>query len=187
MSEKLASPQPAEKLIPVQSIPASTTVQLAEPLTIQERINQIRAAIERRAFELFMDHGAADGHHVDHWVQAEAELLHPVHLNISESEDALTVMAELPGFSANEIQVSLAPRCLAISGKRESIGAGKNGKSVYEEHCSTEIFRSVDLPSDVDASKTTAKLKDGILELVMPKITETQASEVQVKAAAGGA
>jgi len=187
MSEKLASPQPAEKSIPVQQISSGTNLKLAEPLTQLERFEQIRAAIERRAFEFFMDNGGVDGYDLEHWARAEAELLHPVHLNIAESGDTLTAKAELPGFSAGEIQVSLGPRRLTISGRRESAGEEKKGKTVYQERCSTEILRSLDLPNEVDPSKTTAVLKDGVLELVMPKIAEAKVTETQVKAAASGA
>lgn len=162
-------------------------MKLAEPLSALERMNQIRAAIERRAFELFMDHGGINGHDVDHWVQAELKLLHPMHLNVAESEDVVTVKAELPGFNVKEIQVSLEPRRVTISGKRESSSENKNGKTVYEEHCSAEIFRAVDLPSEVKVSDATATLKDGVLELVMPKAAETKATQLQVKSAASGA
>ena len=188
MSDKLASPQPIEKSIPVQAVPSSSTsVRMVEPLSIAERIEQIRASIERRAFELFMDDGAANGRDLDHWIQAEMEMLHPMHLSVAESKDALTVKAELPGFKANEIQVNLEPRRLTISGKRESSGSEKNGKTIYHEHCSSETLRSLDLMSDVDASKMTATLKDGVLEVVMPKVVEAKTSEVQTKAAASGA
>jgi len=187
MSDKLASPQPSEKSIPVQAVSNSSNLKLAEPLSISERIDQIRASIERRAFELFMDDGGANGRDVDHWVRAEKELLHPMHLSIAESDQALTVKAELPGFSANEIQVNIEPRRLTISGKRESNSERKNGSILYEDHCSAEIFRVVDLTSDVDVSTTTATLNSGVLELVMPKAVEAKAPQVQVKSAASGA
>jgi HSP20 family protein len=187
MSDKLASPQPSEKSIPVQAVSSSSNVKMVEPTSIAERIDQIRASIERRAFELFMDDGGGDGHDVDHWFQAETELLHPMHLSVAESDNTLTVKAELPGFNANEIQVNLGPRRLTISGKRESSGSEKKGKTIYQEHCSSEILRTLDLTSDVDISKTTATLKDGVLELVMPKVVEAKATEVQTKAAASGA
>lgn len=187
MSDKLASPQPSERSIPVQAVPSSSSVKMVQPTSMADRIEQIRASIERRAFELFMNDGRADGRDLDHWIQAEMELLHPMHLTVAESKEALTVKAELPGFKANEIQVNLEPRRLTISGKRESIGSEKNGKTVYQERCSSEIFRSLDLMSDVDASKTTATLKEGVLELVMPKAVEAKATELQTKAASSGA
>jgi HSP20 family protein len=120
-------------------------------------------------------------------VQAEAELFHPMHLSVAESDDAVHVRAELPGFKANEIHVNLEPRRLTISGNRESSQERNDGRTLYEDHCCMEIFRVVDLASDVDASSTKATLRDGVLELVMPKVTETKAPQAQAKAAAGGA
>jgi len=43
------------------------------------------------------------------------------------------------------------------------------------------IFRSIDLPAEVDASKVTATLKDGVLELSMPKTPKARKIKVEEK------
>jgi HSP20 family molecular chaperone IbpA len=48
------------------------------------------------------------------------DMLHPVHVNIVEAEDSLEVKAEAPGFREKEIEVSVEPRRLTITGKRET-------------------------------------------------------------------
>ena len=48
------------------------------------------------------------------------DLLHPVHVNIAESGESLEVKAEVPGFSEKEIEVSVEPSRLTITGKRET-------------------------------------------------------------------
>ena len=81
----------------------------------------------------------------------------------------VTVKAEVPGFEVKDLEVTLEPQRLVISGKRETKEETKKGKTVYKEQCSNEIFRAVPLPAEVDASKATATLKNGVLELQVPK------------------
>jgi HSP20 family protein len=139
--------------------------------------------IARRGFQIFEGGGGLFGRDLDHWLNAEAELLHPVHVHIAESGDTLAVRAEVPGFSADELEISLEPRRLTISGKKESSEEHKKGKTIYKEQCANEILRVIELPAEVNASKTTATLKNGVLELTMPKAAGAKGTRVQVTAA----
>jgi HSP20 family molecular chaperone IbpA len=167
------------------SVPESLKV--VEPQTLNDRMEQLNNAIARRAYELF-ENDRIFGRDLTNWLQAESELLHPAHMRVLESDDSLTVQAEVPGFGVNDLQVSLEPRRVTISGRRESHSDGKTEKSatVYQEQCSSELLRVIDLPAEVDASKATATLRNGILELNMPKVAQVESKQVQVKAAASG-
>lgn len=149
---------------------------------IANRMSEAFNAIARRAFEIFEGRGRMSGRDLDDWLQAESEVLHPVHLEVDETDAALTVRAEVPGFETSDLTINVEPRRLTISGKRETNKEQKKGKSVYREQCSDEILRSVELPSEVDASQTTATLKNGILELHMPKLAKGGPTRVQAKA-----
>ncbi len=171
----------------------STAVQVAKepttlkPLTIEnlfDRANAIFNTISRRAYEIFETKGHFLGHDLDHWFQAEAELLHPVHIDVTESGDALNVKAEVPGFHQKELEINVESRRLVISGKRETKREEKNGKTVYSETCSNQIMRIIDLPADVETEKVTATLKNGILELSLPKALKARSVRVEPKVAA---
>ena len=168
----------------VQRAPAqSAAVKVVEPQSLIARINQIYETIARRAFDLFENEGGAPGRDVEHWLKAEAELLHPVPVNVAESDDTLTVQAEVPGFDAGDLEVCLEPGRLTISGKKESREEQTKGKAVYQEQRSSEILRVIALPAAVDASKATATLTNGVLEVILPKAAEAQAARVEVKSA----
>jgi HSP20 family molecular chaperone IbpA len=62
---------------------------------------------------------------------------------------------------------------VTISGKHESRNESKDGEAEYVEQRSDEIFRSLELPSEVNAIKVTATLKDGVLKIVLPKVEST--------------
>lgn len=184
MAERASLPQQNTRTSAAPATSAATTPRFVEPQEIQDRMNEMYDAIARRAFELFEEDGSIFGRDLDHWFRAEAELLHQAHLRIRESDDAITVDAEVPGFSANELQVSLEPRRLTISGRKQSRTERTEGNILYSERCSNEILRSVELPVEVNASRATASLNNGILELTAPKLA---ARSVPLQAKTAGA
>ena len=154
-----------------------------QPEAIINHLNEVYDAIARRAFELFEGDGRIDGRELDHWFKAEGEMLHPAHVRIREADDAITVDAEVPGFNANELQVGLEPRRVIISGTKESRSEQKKANVVYSERCSSELLRSIDLPAEVDVSRATATLNNGILELSLVKTGAAKKVPVQAKSA----
>lgn len=159
-----------------------TATKAIEQADVFEQFERIYESIARRAFEIFSSDGGGLGGDLDNWFRAESELLHPVHMEVGESEGAVTVTAEAPGFEAKDLEIKLEPSRLTISGKRETKEEKKKGKTIYREHCANEILRIVDLPAEVDASKAEAKLKNGVLEMQMPKGKPAKTTRVQVKA-----
>lgn len=172
MKSQTAALQPAKAGTPVKHVTMNNLL---------DRFHELYASIARRAYEIFDHDGRASGRNLDHWLRAEAELLHPLHVVMRESDKALTIRAEVPGFAATDLEISVEPRRLAISGARTSEEERTKGTAVYCEQCSDQIFRVLDLPADVDPSKTTAKLKDGILELEIPKAASKKTT-VEIKA-----
>lgn len=154
-----------------------------EPERLFERIQQIYDSIAQRAFEIFESNGKSFGHDLDDWFKAESEILHPVRVEVQESDDALIVCAEVPGFGAQELEVSLEPRRLTVSGKKEAGDERKKVKALHTERRSDQVLRVLDLPVEVDPSQATAALKDGVLELRMPRASKVQKIRVEAKAA----
>jgi HSP20 family protein len=151
--------------------------------TLSEHVNKVFDSIAKRAYELFDGNGRTFGHDLDDWFKAEMELLHPVRVHVAESGANLEVRAEVPGFNEKEIEISVEPRMLTITGKRESNKEQKEGKTIYSEGRCDQMLRIVELPMTVDADKTTATLKNGVLELTMPKAVKAKTVEIKPKAA----
>ena len=173
----------AQTATAMQPAKTSLPVKQTEIENVFNRVQQVYDSIARRAFEIFDNNGKWFGHDLDDWLKAESELLHPVHLEIAETEDNLTVRAEVPGFNTKELQINVEPRRLTISGKHEAEEESKKGKTIYSERCAREIMRVVALPADVDSSKVTATLKDGVLNIELPKAAHAKTVRVEPKAA----
>jgi len=165
--------------------PAKAPVAVKQPAAVDvfDRMQQIYDSIAHRAFEIFENNGRWLGHDLEHWFCAESELLHPVHLEMAESDDNLTVRAEVPGFSTKELQINVEPRKLTILGKHEAQEESKKGKTIYSERCAKQILRVVDLPVEVDSSKVSAILKDGVLNIELPKAAHAKTVRIEPRTA----
>ena len=159
-----------------------TTVQRAAAADLVERMNNLYNCIARRAYEIFDSNGRITGRDLADWFRAEAEFLHPLHIEISDSPEALTVRGEVPGFKANDLEFNVEPRRVTITGTRETKQESKTKETIYSETCSDQILRVLDLPAAVDPAKVKATLKDGVLELDMPKAASAEATKVNSKA-----
>lgn len=155
----------------------------AEAALMRETAN----AVARRAFEIFESGGRRGGRNMEDWLQAEAELVHPVHIGISDSGTALTVTAEVPGFTKGDLEIRVDPRRLTISGERKPHVNRKTGRTVYSERCANRIVRVVDLPAEVDAESRyiRATCDKGILTLVLPKAKSPIDRQSKAKEAKG--
>lgn len=171
MAEKGAATQTALESVPVKApVPVKSTSK-----DLIERFEKVYAEIANRAFSIFENDGRI-GRDLENWFKAETELLHPVHVHVAEAEGTVTVQVEVPGFEVKDLEVTLEPQRLIISGKRETKEETQKGKTVYKEQCSNEIFRALPLPAEVDASKAKATLENGVLELQAPKSAKATAS-----------
>jgi len=145
------------------------------------QFDRIYDSISQRAFDLFERNGRWFGRDLDDWFRAESEMLHPFPLELKETDGDFTVRAEVPGFTEKDLEISLEPRCLKIAGKRETKEEEKKGKMIRSELCADQILRTIDLPVDVDTSKATANLKNGVLTIALPKAAHAKAVRIEAK------
>ena len=176
-------PEQAKTTVPIKKSAAPAALKLVPPADLFDRMGKIYDSVARRAFELFEHNGRSLGRDLEDWLRAEAELLHPVPVDISDTEKELAVRAEVPGFTAKDLEISIEPRRLTISGKRETREERKDKKVIYREHCSDQIMRVVALPAAVDGERASATIKDGMLEVNMPKAAPAKKVPVQAKEA----
>ncbi len=136
--------------------------------------------IARRPFELL---GAAPRfltRELEGWLKPEPELFRPVYLKLYETDEAVVARAEVPGFTEKELDINVEPWRLIITGKKEFKEEKKEEVPVYKEKRS-QIYRSVKLPVEIRPEEVKAILKNGVLELTMPKAEVIKKVHVEVK------
>lgn len=162
----------AHSTIP-QSV-AGTLVKLVPAHVMEDRMNEIHNLIAHRAYELFEKRAREDGGDVNDWLQAEDEVIHPCRHDVKESAEAFFLHAEMPGsFTVDQLEVGVEPHRLMMSGEKEVSVTYSDGKKIQTESGPRRIFWVYDLSAEVDPSKATATLKEGTLEVMMPKAAET--------------
>ncbi len=84
-------------------------------------------------------------------------------------DDGYLVRVELPGVSREEIEVSLSGRTLSISGERVRTQPPKGARILRSERPAGKFSVSIRLPADVDPLGVVAQMRDGVLEVQLPK------------------
>lgn len=104
-------------------------------------------------------------------------------LDLSETDDAVQVELDLPGFKPEEVQIDVADNVLTISGEhREEHEEKGNGRKYHRvERRWGSFSRSVWLPCAVKSDKVDARLKDGVLKITLPKAEESKRQRITVK------
>jgi HSP20 family protein len=106
-------------------------------------------------------------------------------VDITESEKAYEITAELAGMDEKNIEVKLADGGLTIKGEKQEEKEEKKKDYYLNERHFGSFERSFQLPDGVDTNKIEATLKKGLLKVTLPKTPEAQKAEkkITVKAA----
>ena len=101
-------------------------------------------------------------------------------MDVSESESAVTVKAELPGCEPENIDVRLEGRRLTIKGEKKDEKEDKEANLHRVERAYGFFSRSIELPVEVDAKDVAATYKKGVLTVVLKKSKSTAAKKIKV-------
>lgn len=114
----------------------------------------------------------------DETVEATANWIPAV--EVSESDDELSFIVELPGLSQNDLRLNVENQVLTFSGER--LDEQKEGLDcLRSERRYGKFSRSFRLPATADVEKVSAAMKDGILTIRVPKKAEARKKKIEVK------
>ena len=95
-------------------------------------------------------------------------------VDVTESDEAYTVRADLPGLEEKDIQVSLEEGVLSIQGQVESEKDEEKKGVRYVERARGSFHRAIELPVEIDAAKVAASYRQGVLTVTLPKLPEAK-------------
>jgi HSP20 family protein len=90
-------------------------------------------------------------------------------VDMIDFDDHLLLRAELPGIKKDDIELSISDDSVTIAVVRDVKKEKKEERFYRYELAHGAFERTLDLPKTVDPGKAKAELKDGILEIVLPK------------------
>lgn len=101
-------------------------------------------------------------------------------VDIYTEEDGIVILADMPGVSDNDLDITLEKNVLTISGLVSP--AGPEGYELaHSEYGVGDFQRSFTLSQEIDQSRIEAHLNDGVLRLMLPKAPEAKARKISVK------
>ncbi|WP_250536123.1 Hsp20/alpha crystallin family protein [Caballeronia sp. AZ10_KS36] len=104
-----------------------------------------------------------------------------VKLDVSETDAAYQVKAELPGVDKKDIDVKIDRNTVSIHARSERNKEQKDGERVIRrERYSGEMSRSFSLGSEIDDAAATAQYQDGVLTLTLPKKAPADQKRLQI-------
>ena len=101
-------------------------------------------------------------------------------LNLTEDKDNYFLRAELPGVTADGIDIQAANNTVTISGERKPPEVDEKARYHRRERDAGRFSRSIKLPGEIDNDKIDAKLDNGILTLTIPKAEAAKPRQITI-------
>jgi HSP20 family protein len=140
---------------------------LRELTGLKDRLN--------RLFETAMRRGGAPGSgDLSGWSPA---------IDLREEEDGFVLSAEIPGVSRQDVALVVEGRTVTVEGERRAGGPVRGAELLRVERSYGTFSRTFTLPVGVDPAKSKATLKQGVLEVRLPKAARAKSAPVKVRVA----
>jgi HSP20 family protein len=101
--------------------------------------------------------------------------------DVYETDEAITVVADMPGVDENSIDITLENNVLTINGYVEPVRP-EGHRLAYAEYQVGDYQRAFTLSDQIDRAGIEAIVKDGVLRLHLPKVPEAQKRKIAIKA-----
>ena len=102
-------------------------------------------------------------------------------LDVTETNDAFAIHVDLPGVDEEDIDVQVTGNRLTVSGKREAEETREGDRYVAIERAYGAFSRSFVLPDSADLEHVEAQLRNGVLEIKVPKRVEMKGRKVSIQ------
>ena len=104
-----------------------------------------------------------------------------IHVGIGQTDKEVIIKSEILGFKKDEISLNITRNHVEIrAAKKEE--RKKIGKNFFRlEQSASALSRSFTLPAEIDENSAKAKLEDGVLEIIAPKLHKKKKKRVEVE------
>ncbi|WP_437185316.1 Hsp20/alpha crystallin family protein [Planctomicrobium sp. SH668] len=101
-------------------------------------------------------------------------------IDIFETDEGLVLRADLPGVDVDGLELQVQDNRLTLLGRVNS-PAPENALLIHQEYHEGDFLRSFILSDDVDHERISAKLSQGVLEVLLPRTPRTEPRKISVK------
>lgn len=119
--------------------------------------------------------------HRDAGVEAETQFSFVPALDVAEDNEGMTINAELPGLKKEDVKIKVRDGVLTLSGEKKFESEKKKDNYYRIERSYGNFARSFTLPNTVDPDRIQASMKEGVLQILIPKKPEAKEKEIKVE------
>ena len=177
--KKIESAEEKKTIVPAK--PRKRPTSIIEPYKSSDLWMEFDKAFGRfrRDFENIMrPHERVIGHEFPSTTMWETSI---PSIDIEDRGNNFLVTVEAPGFNKEEIDINVCGDSVEVSGYKEAAQDEKTKEYVRKERMSESFYRTVNLPEEVKYEEVSADLKDGVLEIVLPKKNPKQRKKIKIK------
>ncbi len=102
-------------------------------------------------------------------------------VDVYQTPTEFVVQSTVAGVDPEELDVAITTESITIRGKRERSERVKNDDYLYQECYWGKFARTITLPQEVDAEKSVATIKNGVLTVRLPKLNREKSKKLRVK------
>jgi HSP20 family protein len=172
---------PSEKKMIMPAKPKKRPPSMIEPARSPDLWMEFDKAFKRfrRDFESALwPHERELGHDLPSLADMETTI---PYINLEDKGDRFILSAGTPGFKKDEIDINICGNAVEISGCKEMNTDEENKDYVRKERMSESFYRTMTLPEEIKYEEVSADLKDGVLEIILPKKNPKQRKKIQLK------
>jgi HSP20 family protein len=102
-------------------------------------------------------------------------------VDLVERDDELVAIVDLPGFAQDDVTVEVTDRVLRIEAEREEAVDHEAEDYLRHERRHESTRRSIRLPEEVDTGAVTARMKNGVLTVTLPRLEAEDARRIEIE------
>ena len=100
--------------------------------------------------------------------------------DVFETEDALTVVLEMPGVDRDHMEIGIDNGVLTVEGQID-FGKYEGLRPIYGEYNVGPYRRSFRISNRIDQDRISAEMRDGVITLLLPKAEEAKPRKIEVR------
>jgi HSP20 family protein len=105
----------------------------------------------------------------------------PMAVDLVEYGDEFVATVDLPGFDKEDVTVHLVDRSLRIEAERDETVDEESADYIRHERQHKSTGRSIQLPKAVDGDRVTARMKNGVLTVTLPKLEVEESHRIEIE------
>lgn len=102
-------------------------------------------------------------------------------VDVVDDGEAIRILVELPGVEASDVRVSIRGRVVMVRGTKKGRIRTKEGMRFFcMERYFGSFMKSIPLPRPVNSHHAKTRLKDGLLEILLPRVPDLREKEIEI-------